>query len=206
MNHEILTEAIANEKTENYLFLDAFQNTFEKLNRPIVCYYSEGNNFLHILCFDLITSTSYNKQNNRFLETRSISQKSPLEIMVYISAGFLAYAYNIIEGWISIYKLSIKKEESSSIPKEDKLNYYKEEIEKLSLLKTTYFDEEIRAIEKTKESKKIDKISSVESYSYKIIKNIERNNKHTFSDYLKDYDLNIEELKNINKINREDAE
>ncbi|MBG9692331.1 hypothetical protein ABD91_16040 [Lysinibacillus sphaericus] len=91
----IINDAITDNITKEYIY--RFKNTFKSFEKPIVCVYKPEINQIEITCIDMIARSYFNEGNARLLETKSISQNSPLLIYVGISMGFLPALMRLTE-------------------------------------------------------------------------------------------------------------
>ncbi|MES9665786.1 hypothetical protein [Bacillus nitratireducens] len=70
-------------------YFNKFKLVFDKLVRPVVGIYNPDNDIVEILCSDFIDKTSYDEQNKRFLDIRSVSRNSPLSVCAILGVGGL---------------------------------------------------------------------------------------------------------------------
>lgn len=93
IEEERFDDVIINDSVSDYNihkeYIFRFKNTFKSFEKPIVCVYKPEINQVVITCIDMIARSYFNEDNARLLETKSISQNSPLLILLGIGMGFL---------------------------------------------------------------------------------------------------------------------
>lgn len=91
---------------------ESFYDLFNRLDRPTVVY--KENQRIQILCSELVVHNSFQKINGRFLETKHISQNSPLEIVLGMSVTVLPSLIKIIKYRRDLYLANQDEFESNN--------------------------------------------------------------------------------------------
>lgn len=100
---------------------------FNRFERPIIAYIDQGEK-IKILGDDFFVHSKFNYENKRFLETNSISQNSPLVMLLTMSPIILPYLLLILREKYNYYIANNLEGEYDS-----EIIYYEEEIEKLEI-------------------------------------------------------------------------
>ncbi|MBJ8115847.1 MULTISPECIES: hypothetical protein [Bacillus] len=192
-------------------YFNHFLNTFNKLERPIICVHNRQENRLDILCTDLISIKNFTEDNYRFFETKNISQNSPLIIAIGIGIGLAPSIFKVGESLLSARKTLINaKKEALQIKEEmDELNdELDEQDEELEVLRREIqeLETEIQQIEnntienaavnigKNIISNYISFNETIDSYAVGIVKSLDEKNNETFAQTLEEKDLTIDNV------------
>ncbi|QWH95539.1 hypothetical protein [Bacillus mycoides] len=192
-------------------YFNYFQNTFNKLDRPIICVHNRQENRLDILCTDLIAVKNFTEDNYRFFETKNISQNSPLIIAIGIGIGLAPSIFKVGESLLSARKtlVNAKKEALKLIEEMDDLDEALDEYdEELEVLKREIqdLDTEIQQIEdNTTENEVVNKAKNVisnyipfneilDGYAIGIVNSLDEKNNENFAQTLEEKDLTIDNV------------
>lgn len=146
-----IDDLIENDSVDNYLDnnnrISRFFNTFKNHEKPILCEYNEKTQTIQILCIDMIVRSYFKEENPRLLETKQISQNSPLMISIGIGLGFLPSIVKLCE--VFYHANSTKKEKIKEVEEiNKKIKLDEEEIHEQEAV--------IKALDKVKETFEVD--------------------------------------------------
>ncbi|GAB6412521.1 hypothetical protein bcgnr5382_16650 [Bacillus cereus] len=192
-------------------YFNFFKNTFNKLDRPIICVHNRQEDRLDVLCTDLISLKNFTDDNYRFFETKNISQNSPLFIAICVGIGLAPSILKVGESLIAARKTVMygkkrileSKEEELGLDcelkeKDEELNILNEEIECLNV--------EIKKIENnTTKNEVVNKANELISnytslygtegnYAINTVSSLDEKNNETFKQTMEEKELTIDKV------------
>ncbi|MCU5493497.1 hypothetical protein OCB70_14035 [Bacillus cereus] len=192
-------------------YFNYFPNTFNKLDRPIICVYNKKEHRLNILCTDLISVKNFTEDNYRFFETKNISQNSPLIIAVCIGIGLAPSLFKVGGSLLSARKTLVNakkealklKEEVDELDREldeqdEELVKLKREIQglesEIEKIESNTTENEVVNEAKTVISKYTTFKESEENYVISIVNSLDEKNNENFVQTLEEKELTIDEV------------
>lgn len=190
-------------------YFKMFRTTFAKHNRPIICVIDDEKESVRVLCPDLISVENATPENYRFLQTKNISQNSPLYITIVLGIGFAPAILQTVSELIKT-ELSKKRQVELEIEELESQEELDGEIrdrtkEKNKLdEKMKEIEDELKELQHLKENKHLKEgeelIShsrnaiTINSYVIENIRDLSYRNIDKFEELLDDKDLVIEDV------------